>query len=248
MSSLAVIRASVQSRVAAQNLCSASETFSNDIPAEEQHGIEPGMLVQLCCGPGVSSGRTALLFSVMARLTRSNHFCALVDADDCFDPTSAEAAGVELDRVLWVRCGQNAAAARQLSSLEQAFKAADILVQSGGFQLISVDVSNIEERRLRKVPLTTWFRFARVAERMQTALVFFTSYPAAQGCASLTLHVNIDETRWSGAGTTQFIRCSEGEQTPVQVLESAECKIEIGRMRKPVRSVKPNFMATAKWK
>lgn len=248
MSSLAVVHTLVPSPVAAQNVRSVRAMFLNGIPAGEQCGIEPGVLMQFCCGPGVSSGRTALLFSTMARLTHEDHFCALVDAGDCFDPTSAEVAGVELDRVLWVRCGQNAAAGRQLNPLEQAFKAADILVQSGGFQLIAVDLSNIEERRLRKVPLTTWFRFARVAEKMQTALVFLTTYPAAQSCAGLTLHMNIEETRWSGAGTTQYACCSEGEQVLAQVLESTKCKIEIGRIRKPVRSVQPNFTAAAKWK
>jgi recA bacterial DNA recombination protein len=252
MSSLAVIHAPVQSRVVAQNGCSVSETFLTGIPAEEHCGIERGILTQLCAGSGVSSGRTALLFSIMAQFTRCDHFCALVDAGDCFDPISAEAAGVELDRVLWVRCGQNAGAGRRLNPLEQAFKTADILVQSGGFHVIAVDLSNLDERRLRKVPLTTWFRFARVAEKMQTALVFFASYPAAQSCAGLTLHMTIDKTRWSGTGTTQFTCRPElvqaEERALAQVLEGAECRVEIGRTRKPVQSVKPNFTATAMWK
>jgi RecA DNA recombination protein len=248
MSSLAVVHTPVQSCASILSDCSASKVFFNDTPAEEHCVAQPGVLVQLCCGLGMSSGRTAFLFSAMAQLTRNDHFCALVDAGDCFDPTSAEAAGVELDRVLWVRCGQNAAAGRKLNPLEQAFKAADILVQNGGFQLIAVDLGNIQERRLRKVPLTTWFRFARVAEKMQTALVFFTSYPAARSCAGLTLHMNADETLWSSAGTAQCTCPAEGEHPLARVLEGAECKIEIGRMRKPVQSVQPNFTATAKWK
>jgi hypothetical protein len=250
MSCLAAIHPPVQIaavRVAALNDRFLSAALSTGVPAGEQCGIEPGVLVQLCAGPGVSSGRTALLFSAMAQFTRCDHFCALVDADDCFDPISAEAAGVELDRVLWVRCGQGAG--RKLNRLEQAFKAADILVQNGGFHLIAVDLSNVEERRLRKVPLTTWFRFARVAEKMQTALVFLTSYPAAQSCAGLTLHMNIGETRWSGRQILQNI-CNSGqeEHALAHVLERVECRAEIGRMRKPVQSVKPSFTATVSWK
>jgi hypothetical protein len=243
MSSLTAIHIPVQSRFTEQNDCSVPETFPG-IPA----GIEPGVLVQLCSDPEISSGRTALLFSVMAQFTRDDHFCALVDADDRFDPISAEAAGVDLDRVLWVRCGQGAG--RKLNHLEQAFKAADILVQNGGFHLIAVDLSNIEERRLRKVPLTTWFRFARVAEKMQTALVFLTSYPAAQSCAGLTLHMNFVKTRWSGImqpGCDSELVQQE-QHVAAHVLESAECRIEIGRMRKPVQSVRPDFPATMKWK
>lgn len=245
MSSLAAIHIPVQSRFAAPKDCSIPETF-----LRIHAGIEPGVLVQLCSAPEISSGRTALLFSVMAQFTRDDHFCALVDVGDCFDPISAEAAGVELDRLLWVRCGEKASASKQLSPLEQAFKAADILVQSGGFQLIAVDLSNVEERRLRKVPLTTWFRFARVAEKMQTALVFLTSYPAAQSFAGLTLHMSFDETRWSGImqPTRDSKLVQQEQQIGPHVLESAECRIEIGRMRKPVQSVRPNFPVTVEWK
>lgn len=251
MSCLAAIHTPVQShvvaRAAALNDRFASAALSTGVPDGEQCGIEPGVLVQLCAGPGVSSGRTALLFSAIAQFTRCDHFCALVDADDCFDPISAEAAGVELDRVLWVRCGKGTG--KKLNRLEQAFKAADILVQNGGFHLIAIELSNVEERRLRNVPLTTWFRFARVAEKMQTALVFLTSYPAAQSCAGLTLHMNVGETRWLGSTTRQHRNNSgQKEHALASVLEGAECKVEIGRMRKPVQSVKPNFTATAAWK
>lgn len=88
---------------------------------------------------------------------------------------------------------------RRLDVLERAFKATDILVQNGGFEMVAVDLSNIEERHLRKVPLTTWFRFARVAEKTQTSLVFLTGYPAAHLCAAATLQINFGRTDW-GSG------------------------------------------------
>jgi len=129
---------------------------------------------------------------MLSELTAQEHFCALVDAGDYFDPVSAEDAGIDLKRLLWVRCRKTG----RLKPLEQAFKAADILVQNGGFGLIAVDLTAIESRYLRKVPLTTWFRFARVVERMPTALVFMTNYPAAQSCAGLTLHMNCASSLW----------------------------------------------------
>ncbi len=67
-------------------------------------GIPRGALTEIC-GPA-SSGRTSVLLSLMARMTQANEVCALVDATDSFDPQSAEAAGVELKRVLWVRCSE----------------------------------------------------------------------------------------------------------------------------------------------
>ena len=68
-------------------------------------GLPRGGLSEIC-GPA-SSGRSSVLMAVMARMTAQGEVCALVDASDSFDPKSAEAAGVELRRVLWVRCAKN---------------------------------------------------------------------------------------------------------------------------------------------
>jgi hypothetical protein len=59
-----------------------------------------------------SSGRSALALSFVARMTNRGSVAAWVDASDTLDPESAAAAGVDLDRVLWVRCGVTAAKPR----------------------------------------------------------------------------------------------------------------------------------------
>jgi RecA/RadA recombinase len=50
-----------------------------------------------------STGRTSVLFATLAAATARGDVVGLVDALDRFDPASAAAAGVDLDRVLWVR-------------------------------------------------------------------------------------------------------------------------------------------------
>jgi recombination protein RecA len=65
-------------------------------------GLPRGGLTEIC-GPA-SSGRTSVLLAVMAKMTAQGEVCALVDASDSFDPKSAEAAGVELRNLLWIRC------------------------------------------------------------------------------------------------------------------------------------------------
>jgi hypothetical protein len=184
----------------------------------------------------VSSGRSALLFSLLAQSTGNGHFCALVDASDCFDPASAEAAGVDLARVLWVRCGVR----RQLKPLEQAFKAADILLHNGGFGIIAVDLGHIDERHIRRVPLTTWFRFARVVEKKPLALVFLTNCPV--GCARLTLAMKPAVPRWNRTGHVDAQPCglSLGEM-------EFEIEIEQSRLGKPVQSARPKFTAASLW-
>src|SRR6266699_1348392 len=69
-------------------------------------GFPRGSLVELC-GPA-SSGRTSLAFSLLACATGRQEACAFVDVSDSLDPISLAAAGVELPRLLWIRCGETA--------------------------------------------------------------------------------------------------------------------------------------------
>ncbi len=255
MTRLCLVRSYVESRLPgalSPQMRSEPETLATGIEGLDRltGGIPRRGLTQICAPKEVSSGRTALLVSMMAEVTRSEGFCALVDASDCFDPASAEAAGVDMSRVLWVRCArargikpltpQPAQKARAPGTpVEQAFRAADIIVQNGGFGLIVVDLGSIEERWVRKAPLSTWFRFARVMEKMPAALVFLLSSPAAQSCAALTLQLAGSRGRWQGAG----------EVFHANFLSGIECAFEIGRARtrKPVQSVPGRFTATPVW-
>ena len=67
-------------------------------------GFPRGSLVELC--GAASSGRTSLAFSLLARATERQEACAFVDVSDSLDPISLAAAGVELPRLLWIRCGE----------------------------------------------------------------------------------------------------------------------------------------------
>lgn len=68
-------------------------------------GFPRGCLVELC-GPA-SSGRTSLAFSLLAQATERQETCAFVDVSDSLDPLSLAAAGVDLPRLLWIRCGES---------------------------------------------------------------------------------------------------------------------------------------------
>jgi len=66
-------------------------------------GLPIGAISELV-GPE-SSGRTSLALSFVARMTHAGSVCAWIDVSDAFDPESAAAGGVDLSRLLWVRCG-----------------------------------------------------------------------------------------------------------------------------------------------
>ncbi len=99
-----------------------------------------------------------------------------MDAEDAFDPASAAAAGVRLDRLLWVRSAHNA---------EHALKAADLLIQGGGFGLVVMDLGDTPPATARRISLTSWFRLRRAVEHTPTVLVAVARQSNAKTCASL---------------------------------------------------------------
>ena len=149
-------------------------------------GIPRGCLTEII-GPA-SSGRTSLLIAILAAATVRDEICALVDAEDSFDPTSAAAAGVRLERLLWVRSSHNA---------EHALKAADLLIQGGGFGLVAMDLGDTPVETARRISLTSWFRLRRAVEHTPTVLVSVARQSNAKTCASLTLECRRERAVWS---------------------------------------------------
>jgi hypothetical protein len=240
MSSVAVIRAQVEARVPGALSVyqrSAPEVIPTGITSldKEIGGIPKSALTQICAQADASSGKTTLLMSLLAHVTQAEQFCAVVDAGDCFNPASALSMNVCMSRLLWVRCGGS----NRLKPIEQAFKAADILIQNGGFGVIAVDLGNVKEDLIRKIPLTTWFRFARVLETTPTAFVVLMKHPAAQSCAALTLLIGQSSPHWSGTEVVSHGR----------LLSSVQFDFEIGRShtKKPVQNTKARFTATPRW-
>jgi recombination protein RecA len=66
-------------------------------------GLPVGAITEIV-GP-VCAGRTSCTLSFLAGVMSAGQVCAWVDASDTFDPESAAANGVDLNRLLWVRCG-----------------------------------------------------------------------------------------------------------------------------------------------
>lgn len=162
-------------------------------------GIPRGGLTEICGPP--CSGRTSLLISALAERTVQQEACALVDGRDAFDPHSAQAAGVELKQLLWVRC----------RNIDQAFRATDLLIQGGGFGLIALDLSDIPPQTVRYVPLNAWFRFRRAVENTSTILVVLEQEPNAKTCASLVLQLGSEAAMWSSTQETRAAEFPSGE-------------------------------------
>lgn len=257
------------------------------------------------------SGRTSLALSFLAGLTRMGQVCAWVDVSDTLHPESAAAAGVELPRLLWIRCGpapeqlalprldglssraqrrgvmepsfSNLSSAlctlrsplqaetsnlssvrcaesqptirkksrevapaalssalcalrsdlhpapctlhpaprtlhprkKPWSTLDQALRATDLLLNAGGFAAIVLDMGSVAPEYALRVPLATWFRYRAAAERTQACVLLLTQQACTKSSAGLVLH------------------CSPGPVSPdsTTVFTGAEYHVEISRKR-----------------
>jgi hypothetical protein len=252
----------------------APEMVSSGIPAIDAltGGLPRGCLTEVC-GPA-SSGRTALLLAALAAATRRGEFCAVVDASDALDPQSVAAAGVDLERLLWVRCGgdspqrersprrhpstslkagsdtENSSQVNQNSedrvgrlvggrvgsrtpksrcenSLEQVLRATDLLLESGGFGLIALDLGDLPPQAARHIPLTTWFRFRRAIEYTPTILLAIEQRPIAGSCSSLLLQLgspnNQEET------TMRLNRSESSREAAAWKSPARQCRVTMDR-------------------
>ena len=279
---------------------------------ERLGGLPVGAITEVTGLP--SLGRTALALSASAAATRAGHVVAWVDVTDALEPESAAATGVDLERLLWVRCGhqqgtlvpatagrddfqvpyttrvqhgggsphprseerglseavgtllaasssfprdrvtgtpgalnrplvsgapKSPAPRHQLSArieqagtdrqpsrrgdyvlrqrelfadrrnqerrpgtvaplarmqpgkpwqrIDQALRVTDLLLQTGGFRLIVLDLADIAAEFVSRIPMATWFRFRAGAEHAQTTLLVLTQHACTGSSAALLL-------------------------------------------------------------
>lgn len=158
-----------------------------------------------------SSGKTTFLHAALAAAVQAGEFCTLIDVAGSFDPVSADASGVDLRRLLWVRC---------CGRLENALQATDMLVHGGGWGLLVLDLGDVAPALMRKVPLSYWHRFRLAVQNTPTAFLVIEKAPFLRSCASLAIEMTTAKPVWSGSHPT------------FRVLEAGEVLVS---PRKPMR-------------
>ena len=239
-----------------------------------QGGLPIGAISEMV-GPECS-GRTSVALSFLAQMTQVGKVCCWIDVANTFDPASAAAIGVDLTRLLWVRCGvaqtrvqrdarnfvlpekylipsphkkglhgggfgphprtevnglseavtgllrpeaiaprcaepqrrvqkqeifegqyrhtsttgvRSPHPSKPWSRIEQALRSTDLLLHSGGFGVIVLDMGSLAPGSASRVPLATWFRYRAAAERMQSSILLLTQYSCAKSSAELLLRL-----------------------------------------------------------
>jgi recombination protein RecA len=240
-----------------------------------QGGLPVGAISEMV-GPECS-GRTSVAFSFLAQMTHAGKVCCWIDVANTFDPASAAAIGVDLTRLVWVRCGveqtrvqrdarnfilpekylipsphkaglhgggfgphprseinglseavtgllrpeaiaprcaepqhrvrqkeeafeaqcrhisitgiRSPHPTKPWSRIEQALRSTDLLLQSGGFGALVLDMGSLTPESASRVPLATWFRYRAAAERTHSSILLLTQYPCAKSSAELLLRL-----------------------------------------------------------
>lgn len=269
------------------------------------------------------SGRTGLVLSFLAQITATGKVCAWIDVSDCLQPESAAAIGVDLSRLLWVRCGVHNAAREQRTAnqfvipekcfvpppakkglhgggfgphprtemkgmadaipdlfsgprcrvrstkqafdpkpslysvakrasisakpwarIEQALRTTDLLLQTGGFSAIVLDMGSIAPEYASRVALATWFRYRAAAERSQASILLMSQHACAKSSAGLVLRFDAgsalkdERTVFTGSRYSIAVERERCVPAPANVVP----------MRKPPQSAKPiEWKTCAAW-
>jgi recombination protein RecA len=282
-------------------------------------GLPVGALIELT-GPECS-GRTSIALSFLARITEANKVCAWIDVSNTFDPASAAAVGVNLKKLLWVRCvvqqmtttrasrpfrlpekylfpspikkglhgggfgphprtedrgfpdavgelfapccaePQHRARAqkesteasssavtqtvrapkraKQYDAIEQGVRSADLLLQTGGFSAIVLDMGSVAPEYVARIELSTWHRYRLAAERTQSSILLLSQYPCSKSSSELQLRMSSAEE--IGEESTVFT----GMRPRVEVMRQrfTQAETNVVPLRKP-----PQNTPSAYWR
>ena len=101
--------------------------------------------------------------------------------------------------------GNAAFSSKPWKRLEQALKATDLLLHSGGWGVVIFDLGSIPWTDARRIELSTWFRFRRTIENTPTILVLLVEESCAKSCSSLVLHCQRNNEDWSHLNSARSI-------------------------------------------
>ncbi len=155
-------------------------------------GLPKGAITQLVT-PNISSGGAVVLHEIISSMQHLAQHVALIDCKDCFEP------GADHPLLLWIRC----------HNLRQALKATDLILRDGNLSLVILDFKENQDRELRQIPGSTWYRFQRIIEESRNTLLAITRHPVvvnAQITVSTLHRLSIDDLSTQRIDLIKFIR------------------------------------------
>ena len=143
-----------------------------------------------------TAGKTSMTLTLLSALTQDGEVCALVDLNDGFDPYSAEANGVVLENLLWIKCG---------GKVESALTATDYVLQAKGFGLVWLNVGHIPHKELNLIPSSYWYRFRAKVRGSRTILVVTAGRSLVSSASDQSFYFDPYRTVWKGSGRFKLL-------------------------------------------
>lgn len=153
-------------------------------------GLPRGRMVELTGRR--AAGRFSIVLAALAAATSMGEAAVLVDLGDHLDPQLAEANGVDLRRLLWIRP----------KTLKQAVMSTEMITATG-FQLVVLD-AGLHPMPGRRVPDAAWVRLGRSAEAHGTAMLVSTPYPLTGTASEAVVAAKRARAKWLGRRTRVF--------------------------------------------
>ena len=128
-------------------------------------------------------------------------------------------------------------------ALDQALRATDLLLQSGGFSAIVLDLGSTPPEFAWRIPLATWFRFRAACERTRVSLVLLTQHPCARSSAELVVRMA------AGSMEAQHkVMTGIQYRATTERIRSQERDSQVVPIRKPPQSERPGeWRSEAAW-
>lgn len=206
--------------------------FRTAVPALDrllEGGLPRGQLVELVGSR--TSGRFSTVLATLAAATSMGEVATLVDLGDGLDPATAEAMGVDLRRLLWLRP----------LDMKQALGAAEMVLASG-FPLVAVDLGTPPVRGGRGLE-AAWLRLARAAKAHGAALLVSTPYRVSGTAAAVVLKAERARAAWQGEDGSLRLLGGASSRLLIEKCrgrlpgQSEELKLTLGEV--PLPSVPP---------
>lgn len=119
-------------------------------------------------------------------------------------------------------------------ALDHALRATDLLLQSGGFSLIVLDLGSVRPEFAWRIPLATWFRFRAACERTRVSLILLTQHPCARSSAEFVVRLHTGSIQAQGRVMTGI-----RYRAAIERNRSHESEDRVVPIRKPPQSARP---------
>ena len=144
--------------------------------------------------PGHPNQKLSLVSAPKDQVAYEHFNARRADESDPLRRLDRQAADTARKRTLMPLTAPNPTGGREKpwTRLEKAIRVADLILQSGGFRVVVLDLASVPAEQALRIPSATWFRFRRAAQEGDAVMLLLTSEPCARSSAACVIECSAD--------------------------------------------------------